>query len=102
MFLRSLISRHSSVRRCPPQQVQLDGDWLSNTAETIFFPVKGFLNPQQRKDIDLLPIGDERYRFCRFPAEHWRATEAQVKALTNDTRDFRWCAHSELAEMYVY
>lgn len=36
--------------------------WLSN-ASTVHMPVLGLYDPVQRPDIDLLPIGDHRYRF---------------------------------------
>jgi hypothetical protein len=49
--------------------------WLSNTAQNIYMPVKGFLHPAQRPDVDLLPTQDERYHFYEFPVGHWHATK---------------------------
>ncbi|MBN9510550.1 MAG: hypothetical protein J0I21_15755 [Alphaproteobacteria bacterium] len=43
--------------------------WLSD-AETVFLPLSGFLNPAHRRDVDLLPIDDPRYRFFLFPLNH--------------------------------
>ena len=43
--------------------------WLSD-AETVFLPLNGFLNPAHRRDVDLLPIDDPRYRFFLFPLNH--------------------------------
>jgi hypothetical protein len=40
--------------------------WLSD-AQTIHLPVSGLFNPLQMPDIDLLPLGDARYRFWLFP-----------------------------------
>jgi len=46
--------------------------WLSS-AENIFLPMLGFLNPMHRagsSEIDLLPTSDVRYRFFLFPIYH--------------------------------
>jgi hypothetical protein len=43
--------------------------WLSR-ATTIHLPLSGFLNPQQNRTIDLLPIHDPRYRFYLFPVHY--------------------------------
>jgi hypothetical protein len=40
--------------------------WLSS-ARRIFLPLNGFLNPSHMRDIDLVPVGDPRYRFFLFP-----------------------------------
>ncbi|MDE2333213.1 MAG: discoidin domain-containing protein [Rhodospirillales bacterium] len=40
--------------------------WLSN-ARSIFLQVNGFLNPSHLREVDLLPLGDERYRYFLFP-----------------------------------
>jgi hypothetical protein len=53
--------------------------YLSDRARRIYMPAFGFLNPQQRDDIDLLPVGDDRYRFARFEPMKWTATDSQVK-----------------------
>jgi Glycosyl transferase family 11 len=44
--------------------------WLAaylSDATCVVMPIMGFLNPQQRPDIDLLPINDCRYEFYSFP-----------------------------------
>jgi hypothetical protein len=43
--------------------------WLSD-AEQIIFPVNGALNPRQDGRVNLLPLGDPRYRFHLFPINH--------------------------------
>ncbi|MFW2831516.1 hypothetical protein [Sphingomonas sp. ID0503] len=52
--------------------------WLSPYSRTIYLPMAGFLNPEQRPDIDLLPIRDPRFKFYDFPVEHWTASPDQI------------------------
>lgn len=55
--------------------------WLSD-AQTIHLPVSGIFNPDQREDIDLLPVHDPRYRFYKFPVRRWDGSPAQFDALS--------------------
>lgn len=55
--------------------------WLSD-AQTIHLPVSGIFNPDQREDIDLLPVHDPRYRFYEFPIRQWAGSPAQFEALS--------------------
>ena len=43
--------------------------WLSH-ADRIFMTVSGLLNPMQGRSVDLLPLGDPRYRFWLFPINY--------------------------------
>ena len=43
--------------------------WLSD-ADQIHFPLSGLLNPMQTGEIDLLPLGDQRYRLYLFPINY--------------------------------
>ncbi|WP_439594744.1 hypothetical protein [Falsiroseomonas sp.] len=54
--------------------------WLSE-AETIHLPLAGMFHPQQRPDVDLLPVSDARYRFHRFPVAPWTATPEEMDLL---------------------
>ncbi|RZJ12909.1 MAG: hypothetical protein EOP39_02340 [Rubrivivax sp.] len=54
--------------------------WLSH-AQTIHMPVVGMFNPQQRPEIDLLPLDDGRYRFYEFDVRRWTASDQQIAAL---------------------
>lgn len=54
--------------------------WLSH-AEAIHYPLSGILNPEQAPGIDMLPLGDRRYRFYRFPVRSWKASEEQFADL---------------------
>jgi hypothetical protein len=53
--------------------------WLSE-AQSIHLPVAGMYHPQHRKEIDLLPVADPRYRFHLFPSDPWGGTEAELQA----------------------
>jgi hypothetical protein len=52
--------------------------WLSE-ANRIFLPVLGLLHPAQNRGVDLLPLGDKRYRFYVFPI-HYAVPVAQAQA----------------------
>jgi hypothetical protein len=62
--------------------------WLSTSAQRIVLPMIGLYNPFDRPDIDLLPVGDERYRFYRFPSERWTGSPEQVAAKIGRTAEF--------------
>lgn len=57
------------------------GSWLSSNTKQIHMPISGIFNPEQRPDIDLIPIGDERYTFYSFPVEKWKASPEQLSSL---------------------
>jgi hypothetical protein len=61
--------------------------WLSD-AKSIHLPVCGMFNPDQRADIDLLPVDDPRYRFYQFPIRHWTGASEQYRDLLNKSLDF--------------
>lgn len=43
--------------------------WLSEAVE-IHLPLSGFYNPAHKRDIDLLPVNDQRYQFYLFPMNY--------------------------------
>lgn len=56
--------------------------WLSKTATTIHVPVFGLLNPNQRPDINLLPLTDRRFLFHQFSAvAHFEGRADQISWL---------------------
>lgn len=59
--------------------------WLSPHTRLVELPIAGLFNPDQRADIDLLPVGDDRYRFWPFPADRWLASDEQLEARINGT-----------------
>jgi hypothetical protein len=58
--------------------------WISPVTRRIVLPVSGFFNPAQRPEIDLLPLGDERYAYFGFPVVKWAATDMQMTAIFDD------------------
>ena len=54
--------------------------WLS-AATSVHLPVAGIFNPEQRPDIDLLPVADERYVFYDLPIRKWDASPGQIEDL---------------------
>jgi hypothetical protein len=57
--------------------------WLSDAA-TIHLPLAGILNPAQRPEINLLPVGDRRYRYYSFPVRYWTGSEADIAKLSEE------------------
>jgi hypothetical protein len=51
--------------------------WLSH-AEAIHLPIAGMFHPGQRREIDMLPVTDPRYRFHLFPPGPWKGGEAEM------------------------
>ena len=44
--------------------------WLSRTADSVHLAVNGLFNPMQKPEVDLLPLGDARFRFWLFPINY--------------------------------
>src|SRR6185369_8883813 len=63
--------------------------WLSESARQIVYPALGLFNPIDRPDIDMMPIGDQRYRFYRFPSERWTGSDAEIAAKISGQGRFR-------------
>jgi hypothetical protein len=55
--------------------------WLSPFSQNVILPVMGIFNPQQRPDIDLLPLSDPRFSYYDFPVERWTASPEQVRGV---------------------
>jgi hypothetical protein len=53
--------------------------WLSH-ADRIFMAVTGLMNPMQYHLVDLLPFGDQRYRFYLFPINYYVPLEHHAAA----------------------
>jgi hypothetical protein len=76
--------------------------WMSNTAKTIHMPLKGLFNPLQRPDVDLLPVGDLRYRFYAHAVERWEARADQKERLVSPQADIQPLTHDEVRRMMTY
>jgi hypothetical protein len=74
--------------------------WLSN-AERIFLAVNGIFNPMQYPLVDLLPFGDQRYRFCLFPINYAVPDAALHAAHRRIARFWRPVAHEALQRRLV-
>lgn len=59
--------------------------WLG-ARERVFMPLIGMLNPNQVPLINLIPLGDLRYRYFEFPVRHWRAGEDDVRDVIDGPR----------------
>jgi hypothetical protein len=63
--------------------------WLAallSNAESIHVPLAGLLDPRARPDVDLLPLGDARYRFHDISASAWQKRYSDIFAHRHDFR----------------
>ncbi|MFG1303926.1 hypothetical protein V5F34_07285 [Xanthobacter autotrophicus] len=61
--------------------------WFSRDS-IIHMPVSGIFNPKQRKDVNLLPVDDCRYKFYYFDPKKWRGTDAEIESLIRSDAEF--------------
>jgi hypothetical protein len=73
--------------------------WFSDAAN-IYFPISGFFNPEQRPDIDLIPMNDPRYHFYKFPPKKWTASKAEVDELFSGNVSFSKADKSTVRQCY--
>jgi hypothetical protein len=77
-----------TIRRAQHIAVSVSSfSWLAaflSTAETIHVPVAGLLDPRERPDADLLPLGDPRYRFHDVSARAWKDRYSDMLAHRTD------------------
>lgn len=59
--------------------------WLSERARRIYMPLVGLYHPQYRPDVDLLPMGDERYHFIDTGALSWSGKPEELVRLADPT-----------------
>lgn len=72
--------------------------WLSETAKNIYFPIMGLYHPLARPDIDMLPLGDERYHFYLSELLNWGVPEDTIHSLISDHFDFKSLDGNDLVE----
>jgi hypothetical protein len=70
--------------------------WLSPCAENIYLAVSGLFNPMQKKDVDLLPFGDPRYKFFLFPINYAVPVDRHAEAHLRLAPYWRQMAHAAL------
>jgi len=76
--------------------------WLAafvSRADRIFMPVFGLFNPAQNRAVDLLPIGDPRYRFYQFPVHYATNVENFAPAHASLRGLWRYLPAGRLREM---
>lgn len=76
--------------------------WMSDVAKAIHMPLKGLLNPLQRPDVDLMPVGDLRYRFYAHPVERWASNEDQRARLVAPEADLQPVSHERARQLLTY
>jgi hypothetical protein len=98
---RSVIADFESVRRAKniagsvSSFAWLSG-WLSATAEQIYYPVAGILNPFQRNDIDLVPRNDTRYHYYKFDRWKFNAKKDDFAHIMNNVIKFQACTEADI------
>ena len=75
--------------------------WLSERAETVTLPVAGMFHPGARPQIDLLPIGDARYRFALSSRHRWGGSAAELAELLTGPHGFTDVDHDEVARRFA-
>jgi hypothetical protein len=73
--------------------------WLSETVENIHFPIAGIFDPRNRPDVDMLPLGDERYQFYLFPHKVWKGSSEEVNSIINEKQRHSVISHSEVSRV---
>jgi hypothetical protein len=66
--------------------------YLSETARRIYLPLFGFLNPLQRRDVDLVPVGDTRFRLAAFEVMRWAGAAEDLDRITDPDRPVAFTA----------
>lgn len=75
--------------------------WLSDRARTIALPVAGILHPGARPQIDLLPIGDDRYRFHLSSRHRWGGGAEELAQLIGGDHGFAEASHDEIDRRFA-
>lgn len=75
--------------------------WLAEDAQGIYFPIAGFMHPRARRDVDLLCVGDSRYRFFDSDLLSWKGTPEEMGALINDDYRFTALTHAETEKTFA-
>jgi glycosyltransferase involved in cell wall biosynthesis len=73
--------------------------WLSDSAQRIYLPLAGFLNPIQRPDIQLVPISDERYIYHRFPVFAYTGSDEQRAAIVGREKWHVNCSPADVSQL---
>ena len=74
--------------------------WLSVDAKNIFMAVSGLLNPVQAPAVDLVPFGDERFRFYLFPLNYAANLDRHAEVHRRIAPFWRYVPHAALKELF--
>jgi hypothetical protein len=75
--------------------------WLSRSAETIYLTVNGLFNPMQKPQVNLLPFGDDRFRFFLFPINYAVRLEHYAEVHRRIAPYWRQVSHAALRRQFA-
>jgi hypothetical protein len=74
--------------------------WLSCSLENIYLTVNGLFNPMQKPDVDLLPWGDERFKFFLFPINYGTPLDDYAEVHRRIAPYWRQMPHEALRQQF--
>jgi hypothetical protein len=74
--------------------------WLSGEAENIYMAVSGLFNPMQRRYVNLLPYGDDRFKFFLFPINYGVPLDRHAEAHQRLAPYWRLMPHDGLRRQF--
>jgi hypothetical protein len=75
--------------------------WLSRSLDNIFLCVSGLFNPMQKPAVDLLPYGDDRFKFFLFPINHAVPLQEHARAHQRIAPYWRQMPHAALRRQFA-
>ncbi len=72
--------------------------WLSRSLENIYLAVSGLFNPMQKPSVNLLPYGDQRFKFFLFPINHAVPLDQHERAHQRIAPYWRQMSHTALRQ----
>lgn len=96
---RTVLEDFETIRRAKNVAISVSSfswmaTWLSASVTRIYCPIAGFLHPDQRIDIDILPTDDPRYVFYQFPTWLFKADGNDYDKIYGDQMPFHEVSHS--------
>lgn len=75
--------------------------WLSHSLDNIFLAVSGLFNPMQKPSVNLLPYGDNRFKFFLFPINYAVPLDAHARAHQRIAPYWRQMPHAGLQQQFA-
>jgi hypothetical protein len=75
--------------------------WLSRSADNIYLAVSGLYNPMQNANVDLLPFGDQRFKFFLFPINYAVTFDRYAEVHRRIAPYWRQMAHGTLRQQFA-